>query len=173
MEARHMAYWEFRACEGFTQTVGIPENLLQIWNGDSIVHWEGDTVVVDGLTISPGSRGTWHRQTKAHLMERIWQIAHKGETEVNRGGTRLETTYLGVSLQSLLPTRYQNGDPCMCQGYRLAEAVASWNSFKGDNHGTKFIAFGAGIVSNLDAECSRAQARTNKHAGLHIGRRSC
>lgn len=62
-----------------------PRNLKPSWNGHSIGHWEGDTLVVD--TIGFNDR-TWLDELGAphtedtHLTERMRQIEHNGNTYI-------------------------------------------------------------------------------------------
>jgi hypothetical protein len=58
-----------------------PKNLLPTWNGDSIGHWEGDTLVVD--TIGFNDKSWLHPSMQphteaAHLIERYRQVSSGG-----------------------------------------------------------------------------------------------
>lgn len=67
-----------------------PKNLLPTWNGDSIGHWQGDTLVVDTIGFNDKS---WLSADMAphteetHLIERIRQIQHNGTTYMEIVGT--------------------------------------------------------------------------------------
>jgi len=62
-----------------------PKNLMLTWNGDSIGHWEGDTLVVDTIGFNDKS---WLSADMAphteetHLTERMRQIQHNGSTYI-------------------------------------------------------------------------------------------
>ena len=62
-----------------------PKNLLPTWNGHSIGHWEGDTLVVDTIGFNDRS---WLSSEMAphteetHLTERIRQVQHNGSTYI-------------------------------------------------------------------------------------------
>lgn len=62
-----------------------PQNLLPTWNGHSIGHWEGDTLVVDTVGFNDQS---WLSAEMAphteetHLTERMRQIQHNGSTYI-------------------------------------------------------------------------------------------
>ena len=71
---------------GATNTAGIervylnrkhPRNLLPTWNGDSIGHWEGDTLVIDtkGFNDKSWLQPTMEPHTEeAHMIRRIRQV---------------------------------------------------------------------------------------------------
>jgi hypothetical protein len=67
-----------------------PKNLRPTWNGDSIGHWEGDTLAVDTIGFNDKS---WLSADMAphteetHLMERMRQIQHNGSTYIEIVGT--------------------------------------------------------------------------------------
>jgi hypothetical protein len=62
-----------------------PRNLRPTWNGHSIGHWEGDTLVVDTIGFNDKS---WLSADMAphteetHLIERMRQIEHNGSTYI-------------------------------------------------------------------------------------------
>jgi hypothetical protein len=54
-----------------------PRNLLPTWNGDSIGHWEGDTLVVDTIGVNDKSwlfLGMEPHSEETHMIERISRI---------------------------------------------------------------------------------------------------
>jgi hypothetical protein len=67
-----------------------PKNLVPTWNGHSIGHWEGDTLVVDTIGFNDKS---WLSSEMAphteetHLIERMRQIQHNGSTYIEIVGT--------------------------------------------------------------------------------------
>jgi len=67
-----------------------PANPAPNWNGHSIGHWEGDTLVVDTIGfndqswLSPGM--TPHTE-EAHMIERLRQIQHNNNTYIEISGT--------------------------------------------------------------------------------------
>jgi hypothetical protein len=62
-----------------------PKNLLPTWNGHSIGHWEGDTLVVDTIGFNDKSwlsgQMTPHTE-ETHLTERMRQLQHNGNTYI-------------------------------------------------------------------------------------------
>ena len=62
-----------------------PRNLLPTWNGHSIGHWEGDTLVVDTIGFNDKS---WLSADMAphteetHLTQRMRQLEHNGSTYI-------------------------------------------------------------------------------------------
>jgi len=62
-----------------------PKDLLPTWNGDSIGHWEGDTLVVDTIGFNDKSwlSGNMAPHTEeTRLIERMRQIQHNGNTYI-------------------------------------------------------------------------------------------
>lgn len=62
-----------------------PKNLLPTWNGDSIGHWEGDTLTVDTIGFNSKSwlmSGMEPHTEEAHLTERIRRVTAAGKTFV-------------------------------------------------------------------------------------------
>jgi len=60
-----------------------PKNLAPTWNGDSIGHWEGDTLIVDTTGFNSKSwlmSGMEPHSEEAHLIERIRRITASGNT---------------------------------------------------------------------------------------------
>jgi hypothetical protein len=53
-------------------------------NGDSVAHWEGDTLVVDTIGFKPGDGGGGNRSAQAHLVEKY---------RLFDGGKRLSVTF--------------------------------------------------------------------------------
>ena len=56
---------------------GHPKNLLPTWNGDSVGHWEGDTLVVDSIGFNDKSwlqTGMEPHSEEAHMIQRIRRI---------------------------------------------------------------------------------------------------
>lgn len=54
-----------------------PKNLLPTWNGDSIGHWEGDTLVVDTIGFNDKSwlqPGREPHSEETHMIQRIRQV---------------------------------------------------------------------------------------------------
>jgi hypothetical protein len=67
-----------------------PKNLLPTWNGDSIGHWEGDTLVVD--TIGFNDKSWLHpamqpHTEEAHLMERFRLVPDGGKSFLEMSAT--------------------------------------------------------------------------------------
>ena len=55
-----------------------PKDLLPTWNGDSIAHWEGDTLVVDSIGFNSKSwlmSGMEPHTEDAHLIERMRRVS--------------------------------------------------------------------------------------------------
>jgi len=62
-----------------------PKNLLPTWNGDSIGHWEGDTLVVDTIGFNDKSwlqPGMEPHSEEAHLIQRIRQVGNGAFIEI-------------------------------------------------------------------------------------------
>jgi hypothetical protein len=62
-----------------------PKNLLPTWNGDSIGHWEGDTLVVDTIGFNDKSwlqPGMEPHSEEAHLIQRIRQVGDGAYIEI-------------------------------------------------------------------------------------------
>lgn len=60
-----------------------PKDLCPSWNGDSIGHWDGDTLVVDTVGFNDKSwlAGNMAPHTEeTHLTERMRQLQHNGNT---------------------------------------------------------------------------------------------
>lgn len=60
-----------------------PKNLLPTWNGDSIGHWEGDTLVVDTVGFNSKSwlmSGMEPHTEEAHLIERMRRVTAADKT---------------------------------------------------------------------------------------------
>jgi len=67
-----------------------PANVAPSWNGHSIGHWEGDTLVVDTIGFSDKSwlsPGMTPHTEETHLTERMRQIEHNGNTYMEITGT--------------------------------------------------------------------------------------
>ncbi len=69
---------------------GHPKNLLPTWNGDSIGHWEGDTLVAD--TIGFNDKSWLHpamqpHTEEAHLIERFRQVSNGGSNFLEMAAT--------------------------------------------------------------------------------------
>jgi hypothetical protein len=94
-----------------------PEHVEASYYGDSIGHYEGDTLVVDTIGIKPGrysmvdNYGTPQTET-LHVVERIRLIGHdaaeaaveeterlSGRVEVEMGGASVDEDYKGPGLQ--------------------------------------------------------------------------
>jgi hypothetical protein len=62
-----------------------PRNLLPTWNGDSIGHWDGDTLVVDTIGFNDKSwlmSGMEPHTEEAHLIERYRRVSNGSMIEV-------------------------------------------------------------------------------------------
>jgi hypothetical protein len=67
-----------------------PKNLLPTWNGDSIGHWEGDTLAVD--TIGFNDKSWLHpamqpHTEEAHFMERFRLVSNGGKSFLEMAAT--------------------------------------------------------------------------------------
>jgi hypothetical protein len=65
---------------------GHPKNPVPSWNGDSIGHWEGGTLVVDTTGFNDKSwlfGGMEPHTEEAHLIERIRRVANDTLLEIN------------------------------------------------------------------------------------------
>jgi hypothetical protein len=81
-----------------------PRNLLPTWNGDSIGHWEGDTLVVDTIGFNDKSwlqPGMEPHSEEAHLIQRIRQIGDGAFIEITTIGGSAGADF-GLYLQPLL-----------------------------------------------------------------------
>jgi hypothetical protein len=62
-----------------------PRNLLPTWNGDSVGHWEGDTLVVDSIGFSDKSwlmSGMEPHTEETHMIQHIRSVADGAFIEV-------------------------------------------------------------------------------------------
>jgi hypothetical protein len=62
-----------------------PKNLLPTWNGDSVGHWEGDTLVVDTIGFNDKSwlqPGMEPHSEETHMIQRIRQVGNGGYIEI-------------------------------------------------------------------------------------------
>jgi len=62
-----------------------PRNLLPTWNGDSIGHWEGDTLVVDTVGFNTKSwlqPGMQPHTEETHMIQRIRRLREGAFIEV-------------------------------------------------------------------------------------------
>lgn len=82
-----MPYWEINTSQ--VRRIYLnrdhPKDLAPSWNGDSIGHWEGDTLVVDTVGFNDKSwlSGNMAPHTEeTHLMERMRQLQHNGNTYI-------------------------------------------------------------------------------------------
>lgn len=94
-----------------------PDHVTSSWFGDSIGHYEGDTLVVDTVGIKPGrysmvdNYGT-PQTDRLHVVERIrlidaedaarttFEIEHSnGRIDVDKGGPSIDESYKGKGLQ--------------------------------------------------------------------------
>jgi len=63
-----------------------PKNLLPTWNGHSIGHWEGDSLVIDTVGFNDKSwlfGGMQPHTEEAHLIERVRRVAGEGFMQIN------------------------------------------------------------------------------------------
>jgi len=105
-----------------------PRNLLPTWNGDSIGHWEGDTLYVDTTGFSDKS---WLESSmsphteEAHLMQRIRRV---------KDGDYIEILYTVEDRQALTSayqySRYYRKAGNAMGEYICAEDPQTWKDFK-------------------------------------------
>jgi len=105
-----------------------PRNLLPTWNGHSIGHWEGDTLVVDTIGFNDKS---WLQPTmephteEAHLMQRIRQV---------RNGAFIEIHYTVEDRKALTSaysySRYYRKAGMSMQENVCNEGLEDWREYK-------------------------------------------
>ena len=74
-----MAFWEINTvgARRIYMNRSHPKNIVPTWNGDSVGHWEGDTLVVDTIGFNDKSwlhTGMQPHSEETHLIERIRHI---------------------------------------------------------------------------------------------------
>jgi hypothetical protein len=107
-----------------------PSNFLPTWNGDSIGHWEGDTLVVDTVGFNDRSwlTGAMAPHTEeTHLTERMRQIQHDKNTYIELVGT-VEDRHALTSAYTY--TRYYKKQDQDMPEHICADDVARWKQWR-------------------------------------------
>jgi len=107
-----------------------PKNVPPTWNGHSIGHWEGDTLVVDTIGFNDKS---WLSSDMAphteetHLMERMRQIQHNGSTYIEIVGT-VEDRHALTSAYTY--SRYYKKQPQEMPVIICADDIEMWKEWR-------------------------------------------
>jgi len=109
-----------------------PNNVPPTWNGHSIGHWEGDTLVVDTIGFNDKS---WLSSDMAphteetHLMERMRQIQHNGSTYIEIVGT-VEDRHALTSAYTY--SRYYKKQPQEMPVIICADDIEMWKEWRNE-----------------------------------------
>jgi len=109
-----------------------PKNVAPTWNGDSVGHWEGETLVVDttGFNDQSWLSGDMTPHTEeTHLMERMRQIEHNGNTYIELTGT-VEDRYALTSAYTY--TRYYKRQTSEMPEHICADDISLWKQWRND-----------------------------------------
>ena len=107
-----------------------PKNVPPTWNGHSVGHWEGDTLVVDTIGFNDKS---WLSSDMAphteetHLMERMRQIQHNGSTYIEIVGT-VEDRHALTSAYTY--SRYYKKQPQEMPVIICADDIGMWKEWR-------------------------------------------
>jgi hypothetical protein len=107
-----------------------PKNLAPSWNGDSIGHWEGDTLVVDTIGFNDKSwlSGNMTPHTEeTHLIERMRQIEQNGNKYIEVVGTVEDRKAL---TSAYTYTRYYKKQPIEMDVHTCAEDLTLWKEWR-------------------------------------------
>ena len=109
-----------------------PKNPLPTWNGDSVGHWEGDTLVVDTIGFNDKSwlsaEMTPHTE-ETHLSERMRQIQHNGSAYIELVGT-VEDRHALTSAYTY--TRYYKKQSQEIPEHICADDVEMWKQWRNE-----------------------------------------
>jgi hypothetical protein len=129
-----MAFWEINTSR--VRRIYLnrqhPKRLLPSWNGDSIGHWEGDTLVVDTVGFNDQSwlSGNMTPHTEeTHLMERMRQIEHNGNTYIELVGTVEDREAL---TSAYTYTRYYKKQKNEMDQHVCADDIAMWKQWRNE-----------------------------------------
>jgi hypothetical protein len=107
-----------------------PKNLLPTWNGDSVGHWEGDTLVVDTIGFNSKSwvQSSMEPHTEeAHMIQRIRHIT-------NENGSFIEIVWTVEDRQALTSaytySRYYRKVADSLAENVCADDVQVWKDFR-------------------------------------------
>jgi hypothetical protein len=107
-----------------------PRNLLPTWNGHSIGHWEGDTLVVDTIGFNDKSWLTGNmapHTEETHLIERMRQIQHNGDTFIEIVG-KVEDRHALTSAYTY--SRYYKKEPREMPIATCADDIQMWKEWR-------------------------------------------
>ncbi len=129
-----MAFWEINTSR--VRRIYLnrqhPKNLLPSSNGDSIGHWEGDTLVVDtiGFNDQTWLSGNMTPHTEeTHLTERMRQIEKNNNTYIELVGT-VEDRHALTSAYTY--TRYYKRQNREMDEHVCADNVAPWKQWRNE-----------------------------------------
>jgi hypothetical protein len=127
-----LAYWEISTSR--VRRIYLnpphPKDLLPTWNGDSIGHWEGDTLVVDTIGFNDKSwlSGNMTPHTEeTRLMERMRQIENNGNTFIEVAGTVQDRKAL---TSAYTYTRYYKKQKIEMDVHVCAEDLTLWKHWR-------------------------------------------
>jgi len=129
-----MAFWEINTSR--VRRIYLnrqhPENLQPSWNGDSIGHWEGDTLVVDTVGFNDQSwlsnNMTPHTE-QIHLTERMRQIEHDHNMYIELVG-KVEDRQALTSAYTY--TRYYKNQNRDMDEHVCAEDLTQWKHWRSE-----------------------------------------
>jgi hypothetical protein len=130
-----MAFWEINTSR--VRRIYLnrqhPDNLLPTWNGDSIGHWEGATLVVDTIGFNDKSwlsaEMTPHTE-ETRLTERMRQMEHNNNTYIELVG-KVEDRHALTSAYTY--TRYYKKQNHEMDEHVCADDVTLWKQWRNDN----------------------------------------
>jgi hypothetical protein len=129
-----MAFWEINTSR--VRRIYLnrqhPENLLPSWNGDSIGHWEGDTLIVDTIGFNDQSwlSGNMTPHTEqTHLTERMRQIEHDNNRYIELVG-KVEDRQALTSAYTY--TRYYKNQNRDMDEHVCAEDLTQWKHWRNE-----------------------------------------
>ena len=109
-----------------------PKNVVPTWNGDSVGHWDGDTLVIDTIGFNDKSwlSGDMTPHTEeTHLSERMRQIEHNGNTYIELVGI-VEDRHALTSAYTY--TRYYKKQTQEIPEHICADEIGMWKQWRND-----------------------------------------
>ena len=110
---------------------GHPKNVPLTWNGDSVGHWEGDTLVVDTIGFNDKSwlmSGMEPHTSEAHMIERI-RLVNEGDASGIEIKTVVEDRHALTSAYAY--TRYYRKGPIEGMNENVcADDIEIWKEWR-------------------------------------------
>ncbi len=129
-----MAFWEANTSRvrRIYLNRAHPKHLVVSWNGDSVGHWEGETLVIDTIGFNDKSwlSGDMTPHTEeTHLKERMRQIDHNGTPYIELVGI-VEDRFALTSAYTY--TRYYKQQKQEIPEHICADDIAMWKQWRND-----------------------------------------